>query len=116
MNSIGRTTHQYLSQRLLLPFTRARRLAKPALRPVMKAYYAGLRFRKESAFWSADRKHEWMLNHLRYALRRAYKETAFYRERFNRAGFDPRADFSFDDFACLPILEREDLRNAGFAI
>jgi phenylacetate-CoA ligase len=116
MSSLSRTTHQYLSQRLLLPFARARNLAKPALRPLMLAYYEGLHFRNAANTWSAEQKHEWMLHRLRSCLRRAYAETDFYRERFDRLGFDPRADFSFDEFAGLPSLEREDLQRAGKTI
>jgi phenylacetate-CoA ligase len=113
MNGIGRKVHKLLSQRALLPFTRARSMAKKALRPVMSAYYEGLRFRQESAAWSAAKKREWILKRLRYALRRAYEETPFYRERFEHIGFDPRADFSFADFASLPVLEKAEVREAG---
>jgi phenylacetate-CoA ligase len=46
-------------------------------------------------------------------VRRASNTTVFYREWFRRAGFDPLADFSFEDYARLPVLERSDLRAAG---
>jgi len=63
--------------------------------------------------WSADRKRDWILSRLRFSVRRASSETVYYQELFKRIGFDPRTDFSFEDFARLPILEREDLRGAG---
>ena len=56
---------------------------------------------------------EWILQQLRFAARRAYRETAYYREMFDRIGFDPMADFSFEDFSRLPALSREDVRRAG---
>lgn len=57
-----------------------------------------------------------MLKRLRQVARRAASETVYYRELFARVGFDPQADFSFDDFARLPTLEREDIRQAGRAL
>ncbi len=46
-------------------------------------------------------------------MRRAASEVPFYRDWFDRVGFDSRSDFSFDDFAKLPVLEREDVLEAG---
>jgi phenylacetate-CoA ligase len=116
MKSIARQTHRVVSQRLLLPVTRLRNWTKRAARPVLRAYEEGLRFRKQSVSWSDDRRREWVLDRLRFSLRRAYAQTAFYRERFDGVGFDPFADFSFDDFAALPTLEKDDLRLSGKAL
>lgn len=112
MKSLGRKVHGVLSARLLLPLTRLRGAARPSARPVMRAYYEGMRFRKQSAGWDEDEKRVWVLRRLRFALRRAYRETDFYRDRFDQIGFDPRADFGFDEFARLPVLEKDDLRSA----
>src|SRR5262245_38312307 len=109
MSYLGRIIHSVFSKSVLLPLTRARTVARPALPPVMFSYYEGLKFRNQSAAWGTDRKREWILNRLRYCVRRAYRETTFYRKRFDSVGFDPRSDFSFDDFASLPVLEKEDL-------
>lgn len=54
-----------------------------------------------------------MLQRLRVIAREAYRETVYYRELFDRIGFDPRTNFSFEDFARLPVLEREDVQQAG---
>lgn len=110
------TIHDLLSQKVLLPLTRAQRMARASRRPAMRAFYAGLRFRHESAAWDEGRRREWMLRRLREVVRRAAVETVFYRELFRREGFDPQVDFSFDDFARLPTLEREDIRDAGRAL
>jgi phenylacetate-CoA ligase len=73
----------------------------------MKAFYEGMRFRRRAARWGQDQKREWMLERLRFCLRRAQRETIYYRELFRQAGFDPMCDFSFEDFSKLPILERD---------
>ncbi|HMX26060.1 MAG TPA: hypothetical protein PKC13_10695 [Blastocatellia bacterium] len=113
MESLGREFHSLLSRKLLLPVTQMRQLIDPTRRAVWMSYRAGLRFRQSAASWSEEQKRAWMLRRLRFAVRRAYDETAFYRERFDAIGFDPRSDFSFADFARLPVLERDDVAQAG---
>jgi phenylacetate-CoA ligase len=112
----GSNIHELLSRKVLLPLTRAQRLARASRRPAMRAFYEGMRFRRETAAWDAERRREWMLERLRRVARRAATETVFYRELFRREHFDPHADFSFADFARLPVLEREDVREAGCAL
>lgn len=112
----GQTIHELLSRRVLLPLTRAQRLARASRRPAMRAFYEGMSFRRESAAWDAGRRRAWMLESLRRVARRAAAETVYYRELFRREGFDPQADFSFEDFARLPTLEREEIREAGRAL
>ncbi len=105
--------HDLFSERLYMPFSRLQRIIRPSHRLMMMAVNAGMRFRKEAAGWSDDEKQEWSLNRLRFALRRAYRETSFYRDRFRQIGFDPWMDFSFDDFSRLPVLDREEVQQAG---
>lgn len=83
------------------------------MRPVFEHYEVGLRFRRASVGWDAERKRGWILENLRRAVRRAGAETEYYAELFKRAGFDPNRDFGFEDFARLPVLEREDIAEAG---
>jgi phenylacetate-CoA ligase len=111
--SLNAKAHELLSKNLLLPLWHAQRHLRPSRRPVAKAIAEGLRFRRAARDWSDDRKREWILERLRFAVRRAYRDTPHYREAFYNAGFDPFSDFSFDDYARLPVLEREDLRAAG---
>jgi phenylacetate-CoA ligase len=111
--SLTAKAHELLSRKLLLPLWHTQRHLRPSRRPVAKAINDGRRFRRAAADWSDDRKRDWILERLRFAVRRAYRDTPHYREVFYRAGFDPFNDFSFDDFARLPVLEREDLRAAG---
>lgn len=79
----------------------------------MLAFSAGLDFRQEAAFWNTDQKRDWILRRLRISARRAYNHTVYYRELFDRIGFNPLADFSFEEFSRLPVLEPGDVRFAG---
>ncbi|MEW6127498.1 MAG: hypothetical protein AB1757_10725 [Acidobacteriota bacterium] len=113
---MARSTHRFISRRLYFPLQRARNFRKSARRPVMLAFYAGMEFRRTTTHWSTEQKREWILRRLHFSLRRAYRETDFYRERFDHIGFDPFTDFSFADFARLPALEKDDLFQAGKTI
>lgn len=112
MNLIG-GIHDSLSLHVLMPFSRLQRSQRATTRPTQQAFDDGLRFRRETAGWDHDQKTEWMLDRLRSTVRRAYEETVFYRERFDRHGFDPYADFDFAEFARLPVLTRADIHEAG---
>jgi phenylacetate-CoA ligase len=100
-----------LTQKVFIPLSHLRR-RRAAGRPIYEAYKAGLEFRRESRDWSEERKRVWILNALRSLVRRAFNETDYYRELFNRIGFDANSDFGFEDFSRLPILEREDILQA----
>ena len=105
--------HDNLSLHVLKPFERLQRSSRSATRLTQQAFNDGLRFRREAANWDEERRRGWVLKRLREIARRAYAETVYYRELFDRAGFDPRVDFSFDDYAQLPVLTREDVHAAG---
>ena len=83
------------------------------MRPIFEFYRQGLEFRRTSKNWSDEQKRNWILESLRLNLRRAARETDYYAELFRQVGFDAETDFSFDDFARLPILERENINEAG---
>jgi phenylacetate-CoA ligase len=112
MNHLLRKTRDGLSIKALVPATHLLQMLRSARRE-RSVYFAGMRFRREAATWSRARKEVWMLDRLRFSVRRAYQETVYYRELLDRIGFDPRADFSFADFAQLPVLGREDVHRAG---
>ena len=83
------------------------------MRATYRHYLAGLKFRRESRHWDEEQQRAWILDQLRIKLRAASLEVPFYRDRFKRVGFDPNADFSFEDFAHLPVLERDDINASG---
>ncbi|HYP26975.1 MAG TPA: hypothetical protein VE262_09670 [Blastocatellia bacterium] len=113
MRHLTTKAHDVFSMKLYPSLSVLHQLARPSRRPFALAYFEGMRFRAAAADWSEDRKVDWMLGRLRYSVRRAYDETAYYRNLFRRVGFDPWTDFSFDDYARLPVLERQDIVDAG---
>jgi len=105
--------HDSLSLHVLTPFSRLQRSTRPATRPTQQAFNEGLRFRRETAGWTNEQRLGWIEERLRTIVRQAYEETTFYRELYDRNGIDVYADFTFDDFARFPILNRDDVRQAG---
>src|SRR5688572_12152511 len=77
-------TNDFVSSRILLSFTRIQRTIPPSLRRRTLSYYEGLRFRSQSAHWSEEKKREWILDQLRFAVRRAHDETLYHRKLFKR--------------------------------
>jgi phenylacetate-CoA ligase len=102
-----------LSRRILLPAGRLRRMVHPARRQAEAAYARGLAERAALKNLGPEQRHEWVLKRVRVVVRHAAAEIPYYHELFNRTGFDPAADFTFADFAKLPVLQRDDIRNAG---
>jgi len=96
---------------MLLPLARVRQAVRPSRRAALRAYRDGMRFRRRTLGWSAEQRRVWMLGRLRIVVRRAARDTDYYRELFQQVGFDPESDFTFDDFARLPTLERSDIAN-----
>ena len=86
---------------------------RPARRGVARSYYEGMRCREDLAGWSRSDKETWILRRLQFSVRRAFEETLYYREMFQTIGFDPYINFSFDEFAHLPIIERRDIQREG---
>ena len=80
---------------VLQPLHRVFRWARPATRPAVAAFWEGLAHRDRALVWSDENKRAWILRRLRTVVRQASRETAFYREHFAKAGFDPHADFAF---------------------
>jgi phenylacetate-coenzyme A ligase PaaK-like adenylate-forming protein len=113
MVNVARTSRDWLSQKVLIPFTYMQQMARPSRRPVRSAFFEGMRFRRDGDLWDGSQRNGWVLERLRSVLRRAYCETVYYRELFDGIGFDPAVDFSFDDFSRLPVLEREDMHREG---
>src|SRR5262245_33213733 len=103
MVNVARSSRDWLSLKILIPFTYLQQMARPSRRPLRSAYFEGMRFRRSAELWELEKKNEWVLGRLRYILRQAYRETVYYRELFDGIGFDPAAAFGFEDFSRLPI-------------
>ena len=104
---------KFLTQKVFIPLSHLRRGWRSDMRPIFQFYQAGLQFRREAKSWNEEQKRDWILKQLRFSVRRAATETDYYQKLFQAIGFDAKSDFSFEDFAKLPILEREDIANAG---
>jgi phenylacetate-CoA ligase len=116
MQKLTHWLHEHISRHLLLPVWRAQRHIRPSRRAVAAAIVEGLRTRRAAASWSYDQKSNWILDRLRFTARRAYRETAYYRNLFDEIGFEPLSSFTFEDFACLPVLDRDTVRDAGMSL
>jgi phenylacetate-CoA ligase len=104
--------HDVLSKRIGLPLLDLQQRLRPSRRSAALAFAFGLRFRTEAQGWQDEKMREWVLQRLRSVLRDAAANTSYYSDLFRRIGFDPAADFGFDDFAALPPLERQDILTA----
>ena len=107
------TAREVLTRSVLLPLYQLQRTLRPSRRAAMHACNEGRRFRSEALSWSGPQTTDWLLTQLRAAVRRAYHDTSYYRTLLDDLGFDPAADFDFDDFARLPVLDRAEIHAAG---
>lgn len=98
---------------MLLPLARMQRAARGGTRAQVRAFREGMRFRRDSITWTDEERRAWVLGRLRTVVRRAARETDYYRELFRERGFDAESDFGFEEFARLPVLEREEVRASG---
>lgn len=113
--ALRRHLHAWLSTHVVHRGYAAYRLLRPAHRHAMIAHRMGLRLRSSAISWSNDERCEWILRQLRRTARRA-NTVPFWSARFKSVGFDPMDQFSFEDFARLPALEREEVREAGLLL
>ena len=112
----GRMVQDVTARWLWHPAQLLSRAARTSMRDSYTVYRRSLAFRRASAEWSDDQKRDWVLRRLRETVRYASETTPFYGDRLAAAGFDARAEFGFDDFARLPVLEREDIHAAGLGM
>lgn len=113
MNRLIASARERLSINLLLPLWQLQRMARSSRRATALAVRRGMQFRRAVERWSMEQKREWVLERLRFTVRRSYGETDYYRDLFDQIGFDPYSDFTFEDFSRLPVLEREQVREEG---
>lgn len=80
----------------------------------LHGYWLYKTFLSKTSSWPIERKRAYVFDKLKLTLTRAYDGVPFYRERFQKAGFDPHKDFrSTDDIRALPLLTKEDVRLHG---
>jgi len=77
----------------------------------LHGYWVYKNFLSRSQFWPVERREQYVTEHLRKTLIRAGEGSAFYREQFREAGFNPRTDFhSPEDLTRLPLLTKAQVR------
>src|SRR5439155_8062056 len=86
---------------------------KKQIRPLARlhGYWLYQRFLTQTQSWPSARRRAWVLDKLKRTLVRAYDGIAFYRTRFQKAGFNPHQDFnSLSDLQRVPLLTKDDAR------
>jgi phenylacetate-CoA ligase len=101
--------HDAFSRYLGLPLLRTQQALRPARRAVAQAAAEGLRQRRAMQHWDSPARELWLLQRLRDVVRQAQEESPYFRDLFSRIGFDANVDFSFADFARIPVLERQEV-------
>lgn len=95
---------------LLYKASDLRRQLDPRTRSVYIEYKKGLELRRLAVDWTEEQKREWMLSKLRDLVRLAARHVPYYRNLFKTIGFDAESPFTFADYAMLPILTRDIIR------
>lgn len=74
--------------------------------PFLKSHY---KFLLESDKWSLAQLQEYQIAKLRELLVFAYQHSEFYKEEFDRVGFNPEKCDSLDGYKRIPIISKQDL-------
>lgn len=86
---------------------------KKQIRPLARlhGWWLYRRRLRDMQTWPQERRRAWICERLKTTLVRANEGVPFYRERFQKAGFDPERDFKTPaDLARIPILTKDDAR------
>jgi phenylacetate-CoA ligase len=65
---------------------------------------------QESPYWDDQRKNDFIVDQLKDTLINAYENTPFYRQEFDKAGFDPHTFESLEQLERIPLIDKMDLR------
>lgn len=74
--------------------------------PFLKSHY---KFLLESDKWSLEQLQEYQFSKLKELLQFAYQYSSFYKEEFDRVGFNPKSFNSMEDYKRIPIISKQDL-------
>lgn len=92
----------FLTKNLIFPFF----LWKDGLR----GFTHNLRSLHASQYWTADRISDYQFRSLKNLISHAYNKSVFYKQRFDGMGLKPEDIRSFSDFAKIPVLTKNDIR------
>ena len=86
---------------------------KKQIRPIARlhGYWVYRHFLSKTGQWPLAQQKAYVFDRLKKTLIQAGEGIPFYRERFRKAGFDPRKDFGkVEDLAQLPVLTKAEVR------
>ena len=98
----------WLHRHLTVPIRRGPWL--PSRVPLVAEYRRARRVFSDWQRWDAEQTLDYRLRALRETLRYCQRKVPYYRESFEQIGFDPQDEFTFDDFASLPPLQKQTVR------
>lgn len=75
-----------------------------------KDFFKYLEWLEESQYWDEGRIYDYKLKELQKIYQHAFTSVPFYRKRFKAAGLSVNSIQKIEDFAKVPILEKEDIR------
>src|SRR4051812_6743125 len=105
------TAHDLFSRFVGIPLADWQRACIPSERSRMLSKRRALQFRYQAESWPAAEKERWILERLRHVVRNAARETTYYGSLFRKIGFNYDADFGFEEFSKLPVLDKIDIAN-----
>jgi phenylacetate-CoA ligase len=106
--------HDLFSRYVGIPLADFQRAVRPSERSRYVSKRHALQFRIRTRNWTQSEKERWILQQLRRVVRDAARGTAYYASLFKRMGFNPELEFGFDEFARIPILDKDDIAKAGY--
>jgi phenylacetate-CoA ligase len=106
---LGKIVQTGFSKYLAWPLLDFQQAVRPARRESVLTFRNGLSFRAQSETWPSAAKENWVLQRLRFVVREAVCNTRYYSNLRPKLAFDPLGNFTFDDFASFPVLNRSDV-------
>lgn len=89
----------------------------PAIPSANGAMLLAMQFQlQQTQWWPGPRLRAHQFKQVGALVRHAYRHVPFYRRHFDQVGFDPQRDDVAEAWAHLPILNREQVQEAGEAL
>ncbi|OPX96595.1 MAG: Phenylacetate-coenzyme A ligase [Syntrophorhabdus sp. PtaB.Bin006] len=76
----------------------------------LRGFSRNLRALRASQYWTDDRMNDYQLQSLKNLISHAYNKSIFYKQRWDSMGLKQEDIRSFSDFARLPVLTKNDIK------
>jgi phenylacetate-CoA ligase len=70
-------------------------------------------FYRKAGYWPLEKVKKYQLERLKYLAKYAYANVPYYRRLFDNIHLSPKDIQTYDDWKKIPLLTKEDVRNAG---